>query len=173
MIVEKQLNITENFISTLDDLLLFLKKVENFSMCPGGPRTVFYKDVHPACAYRDITYRWRHNLCELIIENGEVCKHCCKLERTLRWHMDAKTKRKNPCKRRSFLYSPTTKKVQEIKSKALKIQRQKVSRLQKQLDKLKTELKSSVEEMKKITEENLKNDLLKYRDKLPRNQVVH
>lgn len=133
-------------------------------MCPGGPRTVLYKNIHSACAYRDITYHNRHNLGELIIENGEVCKNCCKLKRTLKWHMDAKTKRKSLSKRRSLLYSPTVKKVQEIKRKAYKIRNQKVNRLQKQLNKLKSELKTSVKKMKKVTEETLKNDLLKYRD---------
>lgn len=74
-------------VSCVQDIEFVLSRVNEISLCTGGPSAEAYPDVQPESVLIDMTGHWRHKQCALILENStSMCSHCKRVPTTLRIH---------------------------------------------------------------------------------------
>ena len=75
----------------LEELSHLSRKINSWAACPEGPSRQYYKKASPECAVKDpYSFTWRHVNCEVILEEGSVCKYCASLHSTLSRNIDRK-----------------------------------------------------------------------------------
>lgn len=61
-------------VSSRRDIEMLVKLVSEVRLCAGGPSAKGYPDVQPASGFIDVTGRWRHKQCTLILSGADsVC----------------------------------------------------------------------------------------------------
>uniref|UniRef100_A0A224Z1X6 Uncharacterized protein n=1 Tax=Rhipicephalus zambeziensis TaxID=60191 RepID=A0A224Z1X6_9ACAR len=72
----EQLNYSSD-LSTLEDVQSFLQHVDRIKICAGGPNALEHPHIERESAYVDMTRRWRHNSCSLIVHSeASSCIMC-------------------------------------------------------------------------------------------------
>lgn len=79
---------------TLDNLEIVIQTINDVKVCAGGPSIQDYNDVHSKVAHKDISNKWRHNSCNLVVMNGDICVRCLKLHKNLRRIASAANKKR-------------------------------------------------------------------------------
>lgn len=158
----------ENIIHTptsKEELEHLLVKVDKLLLCQGGPETTLNQNIHLQCAYKDESNRWRHASCPIIIDSGSICRFCWNLDKRIARYTD----RQRNLKKKRLVFSPRTKKKLKSLLHKTRVERQKYSRAQKRVVKLKQKVQSLHEQIDRIEEETFDIKLNNYN--LPHNQV--
>ncbi|XP_076299767.1 uncharacterized protein LOC143218463 [Lasioglossum baleicum] len=172
-ILNKLLDLGDNHVNSLEEFQLLIRKVDSWHVCVGGPSISQYKNVNSITAYKDITNKWRHNLCKLVLERGIICKECLKVERTLRRQLGVLTKSKCPAKINLTLSLPIRTHIKAMKEEA-RVTKQALRRSKIRCQALKDEIRNARNEIAKISETGLEESLTKHQEKygIPHNQEL-
>lgn len=86
---------SETFPTTVDQLYHILNKIENWKICTGGPLVSMSPNVGDAKFRKLIKVddRWTHADCQVIIENGSICKKCVGVQVMLQNFIDRLNKK--------------------------------------------------------------------------------
>lgn len=64
---------------SVEEMDSILQQADSLRLCLGGPAADSYPDVISEISIKDITNKWRHNLCGLVISTGDSCESCERL----------------------------------------------------------------------------------------------
>lgn len=78
-IFNKLVNVCKDIPRTIADLNKFINMINDLKLCKGGPNKNIYKNLVSQSGFIDQSNNWRHNNCDVIINNEETCKYCLKL----------------------------------------------------------------------------------------------
>lgn len=134
----------------LEDLQDLINGLAEKQICSGGPPGNQFRNIKLECGKIDLLGVWRHNKCELLVEDG-ICSKCTTMENTLRIHEKRQAKKTEGIKRFRL---PRKTHVPLLK-KAIKNQRRTLKYRNSIINKLKLELKLVREEFIKINENKI------------------
>ncbi|XP_046751709.1 uncharacterized protein LOC124414720 isoform X2 [Diprion similis] len=150
--------VIETAVTTLPEVLSAFENMCSATVCEGGPLIKTYKNVHPKCAYRDVTTdRWRHNACSFITKQSMICLKCRSLDTILRQHLD----RKHKLRKVHIVLSPSRKKNIEIIRETHRVQMQASRRNKRKLETIKSKVVELQKIMNEISETNSKEIISK------------
>ena len=159
----------------IEELKYLLEKIDSWTACPGGLDVKQYPKITPDCAFRDDYYRtWRHIKCEVILEQGIVCKYCCALDQRLSQFLNRSYMRRKRQNRinKALLHTIPDQMKSGVKcmKKQLKAQKKTINRRDSKILKLTQELNESFNQIQKMNKAPLSEMIAKM--EMPENEVM-